>query len=55
MPGNGETYEKEHYEKSSRISAVYHRSSSVRTVCTGCSFNRRKLGTDQFRIEVFKS
>ena len=41
--------------KSSRISAVYHRSSSVRTVCTGCSFNRRKLGTDQFRMEVFKS
>ena len=24
MPGNGGTYEKEHYEKSSRISAVYH-------------------------------
>ena len=25
MPGNGGTYEKEYYEKSSRISAVYHR------------------------------
>lgn len=22
---------------------------------TGCSFNRRKLGTDQCRMEVFKS